>query len=268
MGSAKHGPSPRRGNGPAVAPSLLDREVEGLRAENDALRQSSRLKDQYLSVAAHELAAPLAAMKAYIEALREHHADPQFEQTGEFLAVLERETDRLIRVVERTLEISRLAARGAARRHVAMQLAAVVADVVPPLRPRLTERATTLDVRVSPDLPLVRADADQIQQVLLNLIHNAIKFSAPGKTVSLVARAVPGAVEVEVRDQGWGIAPEELDRVFEPYFRSGDERVERERGTGLGLSIVKTIVEQHGGCIRVESAVEQGTSFRFTLPRA
>jgi signal transduction histidine kinase len=73
---------------------------------------------------------------------------------------------------------------------------------------------------------------------------------------------------VEVTDQGWGIVAEELGRVFEPYFRSGDGRVERERGTGLGLSIVKTIVEQHGGRIWVESEPQHGTSFRFTLPKA
>jgi len=123
-------------------------------------------------------------------------------------------------------------------------------------------------VDLKADLPLVAADVDLMGQVLFNLVHNAVKFSPPGRTVRLAAVAASGFVEVEVGDQGYGIVPEELGRVFEPYFRSGDGRVERERGTGLGLSIVKTIVEQHGGRIWVESEPQRGTSFRFTLPKA
>ena len=125
----------------------------------------------------------------------------------------------------------------------------------------------TLDVDLGADLPLVAADVDLLNEVLLNLIHNAVKFSPPGRTVCVAAVCTPEYVEVEVRDQGYGIVPEELGRVFEPYFRSGDGRVERERGTGLGLSIVKTIVEQHGGRIWVESEPARH-SFRFTLPKA
>lgn len=262
--------SPRRKPTGITADSArqaLELEVEELRTELAALHAEGELKDQYLSVATHELSAPLAAMKAYIEALLEHHGDPGFTQTSDFLHVLGKETDRLIRLVDRTLEISRLTSRGLRIDTEPVQLQDIVAEVLPSLRPMLVERAMRLEVHVPSDLPDVLADPDLLKQVLLNLVHNAVKFSLPGRRVTLRAHARPDTVEVEVEDQGYGIPQEEMTHLFQPYFRSADERVERQRGTGLGLSIVKTIVEQHGGTIGVESHPEAGTTFRFTLPR-
>jgi signal transduction histidine kinase len=258
--------TPRSTAGPTV--TALELEVSDLRAEIEALHQACKLKDQYLSVATHELSAPLAAMKAYIEALIEHHTDPSFTHTGEFLGVLGRETERLIRLVNRTLEISRLTYRGVRQVLEPTSIAEVVTEIHPSLQPVLDERRIRLDVQVHRDLACVAADRDLLKQVLLNLVHNAVKFSPPGRKVTVRATARGSQVEVEVQDEGYGIAPHELGRLFEPYFRSGDQRVERERGTGLGLSIVKTIVEQHGGRIEVQSLPEMGTTFRFTLRKA
>jgi two-component system phosphate regulon sensor histidine kinase PhoR len=249
----------------ASAPGTATRSVAELRAEIDALRDTCRLKEQYLSVASHELSAPLAAMKAYIEALLDHHAEPGFTQTGEFLAILGRETDRLIRLVDRTLEISRLTTRDGLQKEP-VDLEDLLAEMLPPLQPSLEERGARLAVQLAPGLAPVCADRDLLLQVLLNLIHNALKFSPRGSTVVVAAVPAGSGVQIEVRDQGYGIGPDELENVFEPYFRSSDERVERERGTGLGLSIVKTIVQQHGGRIGVESAPDRGTVFRFDIP--
>ncbi len=249
----------------APAQAGTGRELAALQAEVESLREACRLKDQYLSVATHELSAPLAAMKAYLEALLDHHGEPGFTQTGEFLQVLSRETDRLIRLVDRTLEISRLTAHGGLDREP-VSLEELLDEMLPPLQPALEERQACLSVQLAPGLPALWADRDLLQQVLLNLIHNALKFSPDGSTVTVVGAPVGEGVQVEVRDQGYGIRPDELGRVFEPYFRSGDERVERERGTGLGLSIVKTIVQKHGGRISVDSAPDRGTVFRFTSP--
>ena len=262
----------RRGATPAVTPDAisrkaLDLELGDLRAEVEALRTAAALKDQYLSVATHELSAPLAAMKAYLEALLEHHEDPGFSHTGEFLQVLGKETDRMIRLVERTLEISRLTSRGVRIEREDVALAQLVLEIVPALRPILEERAISLDVDFPPEIPPVYADRDLVKQVLVNLVHNAVKFSPRGRRVTIRATPRPDEVEIEVLDQGIGIASEEMEHLFEPYFRSSDERAESQRGTGLGLSIVKTIVEQHGGTVGVESRPEHGTTFRFTLPR-
>jgi len=268
--SASPASSRRTASGGVAADSArqaLEFEVEELRSELEALRAEGALKDQYLSVATHELSAPLAAMKAYIEALLEHHGDPGFTQTSDFLHVLGKETDRLIRLVDRTLEISRLTSRGLRIDTEPVEVQDLVAEVLPSLRPMLVERAMRLEVQMPADLPKVLADPDLLKQVLLNLVHNAVKFSLPGRRVRLRAQTLPDTVEVEVEDQGYGIPQEEMTHLFQPYFRSADERVERQRGTGLGLSIVKTIVEQHGGTIGVESRPEVGTTFRFTLPR-
>jgi signal transduction histidine kinase len=135
-------------------------ELRELRSEIAVLRCAVQLKDQYLSVATHELSAPLAAMKAYIEALLDHYHDPGFTQAGEFLQVLGRETDRLIRLVDRTLEISRLTSRGMRVDREPTSLAETVAEILPSLRPVLEERGILLDVQLPAHLPLVSADRD------------------------------------------------------------------------------------------------------------
>jgi signal transduction histidine kinase len=256
------------GTGASAPPASLEVEVQALRAEAGELRRASRLKDQYLSVATHELSAPLTAMKAYIEALETHWDDPHFTHAHEFLGVLGRELERLIRIVERTLEVSRLTSRGLDVRRQPVDLTAALADIALSIDPILTQNGIALVAQLPDTLPPVLGDRDLVKQVLLNLIHNAIKFSPRGRRVYVQAAEAAEHVLVEVRDEGFGIAPEEIGRIFEPWFRSADDRVERQRGTGLGLTIVKTIVEGHGGTITVESHTDRGTTFRFTLPKA
>ena len=231
------------------------------------MQRVTRLKDQYLSVAAHELSTPLTAIKAYIEALSENYGDPEFKQGPEFLSVLQRETGRLIRTVDRTLQISRLTSRTKIVNRSQLELLRLVDDLKHSLRPVLEERSVELSVEVPEDLQPIAADRDLLEQVLINLIDNAIKFSPPGSHVFLRAELCADCIEIEVQDEGFGIAADERNRVFDPYFRSSDERVDGERGTGLGLAIVRTIVEQHGGRIWVESEVDQGATFRFSLPQ-
>lgn len=242
--------------------------LQAFRLEVEALRAAIALKDRSLGMASHELLAPLAAMKAYVEALIENHGDPAFVETGEFLAVLDQETSRLIRIVERVLDSARLGG-GTELRLQPVLLADLVRETLRGLAPLLDERAMRLELDVAVDLPVVHVDRDLLRQVLVNLIHNAIKFSAPGRRIWILAREkTPTEVEIEVRDEGFGIVPEEIDRIFDAYFRSGDDRVERQRGAGLGLAIVKAIIEQHGGGIAVESKPDYGTTFRFTIPQA
>ena len=244
-----------------------EREMQELRRELEELRRDQRLKNEYLSLATHELSAPLTAIRAYVEALSENYGAPGFTRGPEFLGVLGRETARLARIVERAREMWN-AVDGLAPRCRPVRLAEVVGDVASGLRPLLAERSMALEVRLPADLPECQADPDLLQQVLVNLVHNAVKFSPPGGTVHLRATAAADSLDVEVRDEGFGIAPEELERIFEPGFRSRDARAERQRGLGLGLRIVQTIVERHGGRVTVESRVDRGTTFRLSLPRA
>ncbi|MFQ5599090.1 MAG: sensor histidine kinase [Candidatus Krumholzibacteriia bacterium] len=252
---------------PQTSSSPHVQEIERLREELEELRHAARLKDQYLSVATHELSTPLTAIKAYIDALSENYGDPGFTQGPDFLQVLERETARLICIVERTLQFSRLTSGTQMVRCTQLDFSELVEEIVDSLRPVLQERVMTLEAQVPADLPPLDADRDLLKQVLINLVHNAVKFSPSGRSVLLRVDVHPGVVEIEVRDNGYGIVPEELQRIFDPYFRSLDDRVKGERGTGLGLAIVKTIVEQHGGRIWVESELDRGTAFRFSLPQ-
>ncbi len=243
----------------------LELEVRELRAEIDSMQRAARLKEQSFCIMAHELSSPLAGMKAYVETLLENYGDPSFAEGAEFLGVLDREISRLARVVERTLEISRLARRDTGLRLEPVRLEDLVGEVRAALQPALTARRTDFELQIDAAVPVVAADPDLLKQVFLNLVQNAVKFSPPGTRVRVRAMPTRDGVRVEVSDEGYGIAPQDLEQVFEPWFRSADERVARERGTGLGLAIVKTIVEQHGGRIEVESTRDRGTTFRFGL---
>ncbi len=243
-------------------------EIERLRRELDELQRTNRLKDHCLSVAAHELATPLTAIQAYVETLQAKWNTPGFEQAPEFLQVLQHETARLIRTVERTLQVSRLTSANQTVQRLPLQLSQLVAAVADALRPVFRQRNVRLDVRVPETLPWISADRDLLEQVFINLLDNAVKFSPTACTVLVRASTSPGWVHVEVLDRGYGIAADEVQQIFDPYFRSRDDRVGRARGTGLGLALVKTVIEQHGGRIEVESALDRGTVFRLALPQA
>jgi len=261
--------SPARGGvaTPDEVRSQVMLEVERLRRDLAEMQRVNRLKDQVLSVAAHELATPLTSIKAYVETLAENWGVPDFSEAEEFLQVLQRETGRLLRIVERTLQISRLTSGTQVIERRPMDLRPLVEEIVASLRPVLRERQVSLDLHLPASLPRVSADRDLLEQALINLLDNAAKFSPPGRVVALRITHASGLVEVEVQDRGFGIARDELQHVFDPYFRSRDDRVGCERGTGLGLAIVKTVIEQHGGRISVESELDRGTTFRFSLPQ-
>jgi len=245
----------------------LELEVRELRAEVDSMQRTARLKEESFCVMTHELSAPLAGMKAYVETLLENYGDPSFAEGVEFLGVLDREISRLARVVERTLEIARLSRQGTGLRLEPVRLEELLSEVRAALQPALTARQMAFEVHIDAAVPVIAADPDLLKQVFLNLLQNAVKFSPPGSRVGVRAVRKGDNVCIEVSDEGYGIAPHDLEQVFEPWFRSADERVARERGTGLGLAIVKTIVEQHGSRIEVESTRDRGTTFRFGLQR-
>lgn len=247
-------------------PSVPEDEVRRLRREVRELRLSQRVSDEYLSMVTHELSTPLTAIKAYVEALTKHYDDPDFSRGKEFLRVLDRETSRLIRLVDRAQQISRLTNGRQPVRPGSVQLQNLVEEITDTLRPLLEERAVEFVSDLPVDMPAVAADHDLCRQLLINLLHNAIKFSPRDGKVYLHADITATHVSVSVADAGCGLCPEDHQRVFEPFYRSAQTPTDVERGSGLGLTIAKTIVEQHGGLIDVESEVGKGTTFRFTLP--
>jgi signal transduction histidine kinase len=213
---------------------------------------------------AHELRTPLTAILGHVDILGS--CDPErdealWRRSREFIAS---EAERLARLVEDLLTLSRLDLTPLQHRPVNLRV--VVEEAISALFQAAEARGVRLSLQSVPSLPRVPGDRDRLHQVFLNLLDNAVKYTDAGGEVVVHLSAGDDGVQVEVRDDGVGIAPEDLGHVFEPLYRGQDVR--DVPGTGLGLTIVRTILEQHGSTIHVESTLQQGTAFRFCLPYA
>jgi two-component system phosphate regulon sensor histidine kinase PhoR len=230
-------------------------------------RQIETMRRDFISNVSHELRTPLAALKALTETLQTSAMDDP-PAAHRFLGRMETEVDSLSLLVNELLELSRIESG-----RVPLKLApAHPIDIVNPAQDRLrlqAERAGLgLVVDCSDNLPAVLADATRVQQVIVNLLHNAIKFTPAGGQVTVGATMQEGARNVLfwVKDTGIGIAEEDLPRIFERFYKT--DRSRSSGGTGLGLAIARHLVEAHGGRVWAESEVDKGSTFYFTIPLA
>jgi two-component system phosphate regulon sensor histidine kinase PhoR len=230
------------------------------------LKQLERTREEFVANVSHELRTPLSLIKGYVETLLDGaRNDPEVAER--FLKIIERNASRLDLLIQDLLAISALESG-----RVTLNLQSV------PLRPLtekvLTDLKTRTDakgVKLVNDLPelTAMADANRLEQVLANLVDNAIKYGRADGTVTVGGqKADADKIEIYVQDDGPGIPPESLDRVFERFYRVDKARSREQGGTGLGLSIVKHIVQTHGGKVWVKSESGQGATFFFTLPLA
>lgn len=228
------------------------------------LQEASGLKLDVVSMLSHEMRTPLASIKGYASALRIEGASWDPETGGEFLRTIEEETDHLTRLVEDILESAAIDA-GLLRLNIEPIL-------IPRIARRVIDRVGIQSDRhrfvamFSNSFPVVEADAQRVEQVLTNLIDNAVKYSPDGGLVVVRGEARAGEVVISVVDQGIGIAPEHLNKLFERFFRASPEHRQHVVGTGLGLPISESLVRAHGGRIWAESVVGSGTTLSFTLP--
>ncbi len=227
------------------------------------LRRLETVRRDFVSNLSHELRTPLASLRALTETLQDGALDDP-PAANRFLNQMLVEVDALTQMVAELLELSRIESG-----QVALNLKPVSAfELLSSSSERMSlqaERAgLSLRVDCSPNLPKVRADVARLEQVLVNLIHNAVKFTHPGGEVILLAEPADGAVCFVVRDTGVGISADDLSRIFERFYKS--DRSRSGGGTGLGLSIARHIVEAHGGRIWAESREGHGSSFLFTVP--
>jgi signal transduction histidine kinase/ActR/RegA family two-component response regulator len=227
-------------------------------------REHDRIKDEIISVVNHELRTPLASVVGFAELLLAR--DFPEEQRRRFLTSMVQEGLRLAALVDDLLDLQRLTGGGEPFAFEACAPRSLLERSSAALGP---DPAHPIVVEAPADLPPVRADAGRIQQVLSNLLGNARKYSPAGGTITLSAREVDDAIEIAVTDQGLGIPPNALPRLFEKFFRVDTADRREIRGTGLGLAIVKQIVEVHGGRVRAESGgLGHGARLSFTLPIA
>jgi len=225
---------------------------------------------ELISVVAHEIRTPLTAIKAYTETLIDAPAT-EFEQRRRFLGVIDEECDRLGRLVGDALDLSRLEAGHRSLKLRTLAPSEFLADLVSTVEPEATRRGVTLVVEMgpaaSPESSLVEGDSDLLKQLLLNLIGNAIKFSPEGGRIAVRSRLDEAEWRLEVEDQGSGIPEDQLDRVFERFYRVELRGGRRVPGTGLGLAIARHIAELHDGQVWATNAEPTGSLFCVRLPR-
>lgn len=230
-----------------------------------ARKEAEELQSTFLSVISHELQTPIAIIKGYADLLSEPDQSLPPDTMRQKMATIGAEADRLSKMVENLLYASRIQAGGLKLNREPVALALLAQHVVQ----RLGSLSAIHTVRalVPADLPPVLADYERLEEVLVNLVENALKYSPKGGQVEISTRTTSDEVIVSVTDEGIGVAEEDRDRLFERFSRLDSRLVRQMKGTGLGLFICKSIVEAHGGRIWAEQASGSGSRFSFSLPR-
>jgi signal transduction histidine kinase len=246
----------------------LEAATAELRAANERLRELDRMKDDFVSTVSHELRTPLTSIRAFAEIL---HDRPELAaaKRQEFVGIILRETERLTRLINQILDLAKIESGRAEWAAEPVDLRAVIREAADSTAALYRERDVQLETEVPDRVPIVVADRDRLQQVLLNLLANAVKFCTPGAgRVRVALSEAAGAVRVDVADNGIGIAPEHQGAIFEKFRQVGDTLTDRPQGTGLGLPISRLIVRQFGGELWVASEPGRGAMFSFTIPVA
>lgn len=228
-------------------------------------REIEEMKDEFFSTISHELRTPLSSIQGFVRLILEDEV-PDEETQREFLSIIGRQAEQLGQLVNNLLNISRLESGIFKMGREPVHLLDVLQRTVSKLRSIAQAKNIAVETKLPSSLPPVIGDEGWLEQVITNLVGNAIKFTPEGGTVRIGARQSNGEVVVEVSDTGPGIPADALDKIFTKFYRVVDDSSERPEGTGLGLHIARQIVELHGGRIWAESCVGQGSTFWFALP--
>jgi two-component system phosphate regulon sensor histidine kinase PhoR len=245
---------------------LPDRQTHGsllLVQDLTRVRRLETVRRDFVSNVSHELRTPLASLKALTETLRDGALeDPKAAQR--FLGRIETEVDALTQMATELLELSRIESGQVPLLRKAVPAAALLLSAAERMRAQVERAGLVLRIDTTQEMTEVSADLPRLEQVLVNLIHNAVKFTPPGGEVVLTAQTEADFVRFSVHDTGVGIPAEDLERIFERFYKA--DRARSGGGTGLGLSISRHLVEAHGGRIWAESTEGDGSTFYFTIP--
>ncbi len=228
-------------------------------------RVAEQTRRNFVAQVAHELRTPLTNISLNVEAaVDDGETDPELR--GRCLNVINQETQRLAQLVNDMLSVSEVEAGSMSLRHDDIRLDAVLADLKADFQKQAQEKQIKLIFDLPPKLPVIQGDRDKLVISLHNLLGNAIKYSSPGGEVTVAISTEDGTLSVAFKDKGIGIDKEELDKVFDRFYRAKDSRVSQITGTGLGLPIAREIVRRHGGDIHASSSLNQGSTFTINLP--
>jgi PAS domain S-box-containing protein len=229
-------------------------------------KEIEQMQRDFVSIVSHELRAPLTAIKGFAKTLVLKDEELAPETRREFLSTVNEQAERLARLVDDLLLVSRIDSQRVRVEWTEIAIDDVVRDLMGQFHSKWGSRRIQIDAE--PGLPLVRGDRPKLEEVLINLIDNALKYSPEGTPVRVAARTVGDEIEVDIEDRGIGIAPEDVAQLFQKFQRITTPATRDIGGTGLGLYIVKGLVEAHGGRVWVESVPGTGSTFAFTMPRA
>ena len=239
-----------------------------LREANTRLQELDRLKDDFVSTISHELRTPLTSIRSFSEILRDN-PDLEVEERQGYLQIVVDETERLSRLINQVLDLSKLESGGAEWQIEPVDLGRVVTTSAHASAQLFRDKDVALDVDVPDPAPVVNGDSDRLVQVMVNLLSNAVKFSPPESgEVRVAVQQQDGVVRVDVSDNGPGISEDDQELVFEKFRQGGDTRTNRPPGTGLGLPISRQIIEHLGGRLWVVSTPGEGATFSFELSTA
>jgi signal transduction histidine kinase len=246
----------------------LRRQNEALAEENRRVQEVNQLKSEFVSLVSHELRTPLTAISGYLDLLLEAPGAQSTAKQQELLGIVQRNTERLIKLIDDLLDLSHIESGKVELRATAVDLVALITEVVSFLQPQVEAKGQRLSFDRTQTLPAVTGDAERIRQILINVLSNAHKYTLQGGQIWLTARAEDGWVRIDVRDNGIGLSPDEQAHLFDRFFRARQPATQSVEGTGLGLPIARLLVEMHGGRITVTSTPGEGSTFSFTLPVA
>jgi len=227
-----------------------------------------RLKSEFVSMASHELRTPLTSVHGALQLALSGSGDRLAEEDRELLAISLANTERLVRLVNDLLDLSKIEAGRMPMSTGPLDVRALLDEAARGMQGLAATRSLAVACAPAPGVGPVQGDHDQLLRVVTNLLGNALKYSPPGTTVCLASRSTADGVEISVQDEGPGIPPDQVDRLFRPFSRVGVHARQTSGGTGLGLAISRAIVEQHRGRIWAEPGRPSGSRFAFVIPRA
>jgi len=242
----------------------MARELE---IEEGRRNELDRLKDEFVLTASHELRSPLTSVQGFAELLM-LDKDSLTPRQRETVEIILDNCRHLVRLLNDLLDLARSDAGRLSIRPQPTEVAPLIEDVVRTMRGQTEAAGQRLTEQVEPGLPVINVEPDRIRQILVNLLTNAHEYTPEGASIGVAARAIGAEVEISVSDNGPGIPPDQLERIFERFTRGDAGLTQRVGGTGLGLAISKSLVELHGGSISAESTVGQGSTFHVRLPIA
>jgi two-component system phosphate regulon sensor histidine kinase PhoR len=227
------------------------------------IHQLEIIRQDFVSNVSHELRTPLASLKALVETLQES-ASHDLEASNKFLGMMDIEIDKLTQIVQELLELSKIESGRVPLDKRNTSPNDLLINVAERMQLQVQRGKLDLIINAQQKIPDIMVDVNQIEQVLVNLIHNAIKFTLPGGKITLSAFQQKNELVISVKDTGIGIPPRDIKRIFERFYKV--DRARSAHGTGLGLSIARHLVEAHGGNIWVESIQTKGSTFFFSIP--